>query len=255
MGKKRVQMKKEEPMIVYWAPKSDYANKNLGEWNMLHAKPQSLFNHLLEEKHPEAGNRSIFSCPPWATKAKRTFIFRQPYDSHYRYDFTGDNTSVESLTPIRTNLEPFRQTQSFKDKIQLTLFHETMFFAEEPLIATMMSPYFHEPKYTKYGAIANGEYDIGQWYRPVSPDITFWKPKGEFLLEENEPLFYMEFQTDRPVILKRYKFNGQLNAYSDACVNAPFNLESRVPLAKRYARFRNANMRELILKEIKENLI
>jgi hypothetical protein len=83
----------------------------------------------------------------------------------------------------------------------------------------------------------------------------FGKMLGTLNLKEDEPLFYVEFLTDRPIILKRFVTTAKLMDYATACSTSPFKIEKNVPLISRYKRFKSARMNSLVLNEIKKNLI
>jgi hypothetical protein len=49
--------------------------------------------------------------------------------------------------------------------------------------------------------------------------------------------------------------NSNLMKYAESCMNAPSNYGNHIPLVKRYERFKNSRMNEMILKEIKNNAL
>jgi hypothetical protein len=118
-----------------------------------------------------------------------------------------------------------------------------------------MPPMFHEPRYTTYGTIVPGEFDIGCWFRPFNVEIQLWKPAGELVIEEGEPLFYMQLQTEKKVVLKRFKTDNELIAYALSGAESPNKYGKRLPLVDRYKRFKETSMRELVLQGIEKNLI
>jgi hypothetical protein len=116
-------------------------------------------------------------------------------------------------------------------------------------------PMFHQPKYTQYGSVCPGEFDIGQWYRPYPLEMQMWGDKGIINLEHNEPLFYAEFKTDKKINLIRYRMTNRLSSYVNHCVDTTNYWGKGLGLQERYNRFKVSSMRELILAEIKDNLI
>jgi len=81
-----------------------------------------------------------------------------------------------------------------------------------------------------------------------------WNNKGNFVLEEDEPIFYAKFITDKKIKLNRFTLTEKLFNYADHCSNSPVTMKSNIPLSERYRRFKESKMNNLILKEIKENL-
>ena len=76
-----------------------------------------------------------------------------------------------------------------------------------------------------------------------------------FEIKENEPLFYVEFKTDRPIILKRFNMNNQLDKIARGNVFSSNLFGKGQTLLSRYIKFNNSGLRDKILKEIKNNLI
>ena len=116
-------------------------------------------------------------------------------------------------------------------------------------------PFFHEPKYTKYATCVPGIVDISSWFRPFSMEIQLWNMTGEVNIEEDEPLFYANFQTDKPIKLKRFTMNEKLYGYSAHCSQAPNWQGKHLPILNRYRVFKNSRMSELILKEIQKECL
>jgi hypothetical protein len=247
---------KKEPLIIYWAPMS-HVNSGNGEWNLLYDDPYNRYKNLVKNKSKFADLNSFFACPAFTDKAKKTFVFKNPMKSSYKYNFSDiNNTNIEVIYPNKPFLSiKSNRTECISEKPQIILPMKYLFFCEEPLLATFSAPYFDEPKYLKYGAIAPGTFDIGQWFRPYPVEITLWKNKGEFHIEEDEPLFYVEFLTDREIEIKRFKANEEIISYAESCSNAQSTIKARVSLLERYKKFNSTKMNKLVIKEIKENIL
>ena len=114
---------------------------------------------------------------------------------------------------------------------------------------------FTEPKHTKYGAIVPAEFNIGKWFRPFNAEIQTWKNDSELHFKENEPLFYIEFKTNRKVELKRFSMDKELISLSSSTVSSKNILGSFRSLTTKYNDFKNIGMREKVLTQIKKNLI
>ena len=247
-------MTKESPLIVYWGPRSA-ANTYVGEWNMLYEEPTNLFSDLTSQKNLNTKGNSFFSCPASSNRLKKTFVFRN--NLHASFSYNGEdpnNVQVTSNTVANVGLSSKRQSALIKGA-SLVYEMQYTFFAEEPVLAMMSSPMFHKAGYLKYGALVPGEYDISKWFRPLNLEFQMWDSSGVFILEEGEPLFYLEVKTDRPVELKRFEFSPKLVEYSDSCRNSPVSYGSHLSLNKRYHRFVSTRTNELVLKEIKNNLL
>jgi hypothetical protein len=241
-----------EPIIVYWGP-------NVIGWNLLYPDPKNLFLSISQQKNKNKKNKgelSFFSCPAFKDKTQNIYSFSFPMDVSYEWDFSNNN-QIFKPTNDQNPFIGFKVARTpcinNSPQIEFSLFYS--FFCEEPLKATFSAPYFSEPNYTKSASVAPGTMDIGQWFRAYPIEMTFWKEKGTINFKDGESLFYVEFLTDRPVILKRYNTTEKILSYSEICGKSPETWSSRIPLVKRYQRFNDSKMSKVIMKEIKENLL
>jgi hypothetical protein len=243
----------KDPIIVYWSPfmKMDGRKR---DWSFLYPEPQTLFIDTVKNKRKESGKDSYFACPAVASKIKKILVFNSPMRSSHEFNFENDNEYLEPTDEVFLYLDKTRPASSDNGP---TLIYSLsyIFFAEEPLDIYFTPPMFHEPKYMKYGSIIPGEFDVGQWFRPYNFEVQTWKNKGEIHLEEDEPIFYAEFKTDRPIILKKFNCNDVLSSYAEANATSSFVFGRGEGLIKKYKRFKDVGFREKILTEIKKNLI
>jgi hypothetical protein len=107
----------------------------------------------------------------------------------------------------------------------------------------------------KYGASMFGEFDIGQWFRPINWELQMWEKEGILSFEEGEPAFYLEFKTDKKLVFKKVKLTEEIRNVSAECGTSPKYFGKFLPLEKRYKRFREAGMRERLLSELRANVI
>ena len=77
----------------------------------------------------------------------------------------------------------------------------------------------------------------------------------EFILEENEPIFYVEILTDKKIKIERFMPNDNILKYSASCVNSTKTLGKLLSLNKRYKQFKESSMHKIILNEIKRNVV
>lgn len=240
----------KKPIVVYWSPYVDDASEP--DWSFLYPKPTTLFKDHFKNKDPESTNH-LFMCPASATKMKKTIVFNSPMSFGYNYDFSGDKQelSISGRTGLLMyQARPRMLTSGPNFKIGLGY----SFFASESLEVSFTSPFFHKTKYMESCSTIPGNFDIGNWYRPYSIEIQTWSDKGNIEFVEGEPLFYAEFKTDRPVIIKRYKNTESLTKFSHACMETPQMFGLNQTLKKKYEQFRSVGLREKILHEITQNL-
>ncbi len=246
-------MMSKKPITVYWSPAFNIDQKD-NDWSLLYIKPKSLFKEIQEKRLDSAPPANFLACPAFSNKYKKTYVIRGSQACHYNYDYENDNKIMNIIDPRSYPIASSRE-QAFSFGPSFEFFFHHLFFADEPLIASFTPPYYHEPKHVKYGCTVPGEFDIGQWFRPFNFEMQTWKNKGDIFIEENEPLFYVEFKTDRPIIFKNFLINDKLSDYSKVCSTSRNVFGFDKTLSTRYKRFKQVGMREKILTEIKKNLI
>jgi hypothetical protein len=243
----------DEVINVYWAPESTNEVPSVGEWNLLYPEPKTLFTELQEQRTKNAGQDTYFSCPATNDKFRKTYVFRNALPSEYEFDYTGNNQIVNPVSTGYINYSVLRPpTIAAGPLINFSLAYT--FFSDQPLEAVFTPPMMHPPLYTRYGTVIPGQFDIGQWYRPYPLEMQMWEQKGKFKLGE-EPIFYVEFKTDKKINFYRYKMNATLDSYLKMCGQSKAVWGGGMSLINRYKKFNESRTNELILKEIKNNLI
>ncbi len=111
------------------------------------------------------------------------------------------------------------------------------------------------PQYMNYGTSVPGAFDISKWFRPHVFEVQMWEKAGTFKIKEGEPLFTVEFITDRPIVFKKFAMSEALVKYADSCVDSHKFFGRWLGLPKKYKIFQDTKMDKLILKEIKNNLV
>lgn len=240
---------KDDTLNIYWAP---YCSHEQTDWNMLYHEPTNLFDELKQDVSPGLKTNNFLLCPSVGNKFKNTFVFRNTLHSRFNFD-KDDNINVLNKENNYVKMTSLRKS-TIKNTSMLNYNMQWIFFSEEPVVADFTPPYFHEPKYMKYGAIVPGEMNIGLWFRPYNAEIITWREEGEIEFLENEPLMYVKFNTDKKINLIKFNMNNKLNSYANACVNSTVAYGQNIPLIKRYERFKKSKLNELILNEIRGTL-
>jgi hypothetical protein len=243
----------KDPINVYWSPRTEQLN-NTPDWSSFYPKPKSLFSDVRSHKTDTAPSDSLLACPAVSNKFKKTIVFESPMNCLYEYDFTDGKKDIAPKSSSYLGYNALREPSlDLGPNIDFGLYYS--FFSDEPLNAYFTPPFFHKSKYTNYGSIIPGEFDIGQWFRGYSFELQMWNQKGEFKLEEEEPLFYVEFKTDRPIHIRRFNTSSLLLNYTIENALSTQIFGRGQSLLTRYNRFNKVGMREKILTEIKKNLI
>jgi hypothetical protein len=245
----------KNPITVYYSASGN--TKSESDWSFLYQKPKTLYRELLEYKDENVGKESIFSCPAINKKYKNILVFKNSMNCSYDFDMTkkdNKNPYIVNTTDNFINASQIRNPiLTLGPTIDFSLNY--FLFSDEPLVASFTAPFFHKPEYMNYGAIIPGEFDIGQWFRSFNLEVQMWNNKGEFHLKEDEPLFYVEFKTDRPIILKSFVMNEYLGNIAKTANTTRLLFGAGESLNKRYQRFKNVGLRDKVLTEIKKNLI
>lgn len=244
----------EKPINIYWSPV--FVIESGQDLGFLYPKPKTLFSELNQQKNKKSSiaSMSYLQCPAVTPKFKKTLVVKNNVNSSYRYLVVDEHKGINPITENSLGIEFIRDsTISLGPTVIFSL--QYLFFSDEPLLMSVAPPMFHEPKYTKYGTVVPGEFDIGQWFRPLNFEVQMWNKNGEFHLEQGEPIMYLEFKTDRPILLHRFNMNEKLMAYQNLPQSVQ-NIYGRFQsLVEKYRKFIEFGYREKVLTEIKQNLI
>jgi len=254
-------MKKEkDPINVYWAPNSvAEENGHIDNWNMLYQDPINVFKYWtqFDIKAKTKEGDSFIKCPAFKNLSKNLYAWNWPIDSSYSYTAHSTDVNQIEITPLTESFiscyPPRDQTMSVGPSVEFS--YRLHMFAEEPLEIMLTSPYLQQVEYLKYGFLTSGQFDIGQWFRTLNVEIQLSANRGELHIKKDEPIFYVNFLTDRKINLQRFELTAELDTYSRKCINAKHIFGYKLPLNESYAIFNKSRTRDIVLKKIKENLI
>jgi hypothetical protein len=254
-------MKKEkDPIIVYWAPNSIAVDEESpGNWNLLYQDPVHLFKHWteFEIKSKDKDQASFIKCPAFKNLTTNLYAWNWPIDSSYKYNSNSGEVNqieIEALTEQFMSCYPPRnQTMTVGPSIEFS--YRLHMFSEEPVEVMLTGPYLQQAEYQKYGFLTSGQFDVGQWFRTLNVEIQLYGNKGELHLKKDEPIFYVNFLTDRKIILKRFELTKEIDTYARKCITAKNVFGYRMPLSDSYNIFNKSRTKDILLKKIKENLI
>lgn len=247
----------KEPLVIYWSP-ATYADDQVKDWELLYPQPKTLFSELLKNKDRDGNaNDSYFSCPAVNDFTKKILVINSPMSCSYTFDKFGpgkENIFIQADSGNAIEINVARES-TLNTGPTLVFALQYIFFSEESVQATFSAPYFQKAKYMEHGATIPGRFDIGQWFRPYHFEVQMWNNNGKFEIVEDEPLFYVHFETDRPIILKRFMYDKKLHDAAVACVDSTNLFGRGLTLLSRYHKFSNTGLRNKVLKMIKNNLI
>lgn len=244
----------KKPINVYWSPV--FVLERGEDLNFLYPKPKTLFSELIQQKNKKSSiaSSSYLQCPAVTKRFKKTLVVKNNINSSYKYMIVDQHKGINQTTEEALGIEYIREsTITLGPTVIFSL--QYLFFSDEPVLMSLTPPMFHEPKYTKYGTVVPGEFDIGRWFRPLNFEVQMWNNVGEFHLEQDEPIMYLEFKTDRPILLHRFNMNERLMSYQNLAKGAMMVYGRFNSLAEKYNQFTKFGYKEKIFTEIKKNLI
>lgn len=230
---------------VYWSPIYDPSVTN---WNILYKKPSNVLSRYQNKKEKDS-ERDFYYCPVVSKTMMNVYEFYNPIYTKIILDDSGSIDYKNSKMGIESWISDGR---TLKDSPFLFYNLPMIFFAESEIEMMITSPFFGSTPYLSYASLVPGKFNIGSWFRTINFEFNMWSNKFE--IKEDEPIAFINFLTDKNVELNR--FNLTQNLFNMANVNSTSaKWLPNYPIQKRYDLFRKSNIREIILKEIKENLI
>lgn len=152
---------------------------------------------------------------------------------------------------LEDNLYISRDSQ-LKDHVNLRYNESFIFFSTEPLVAKFTAPYLPPTSPTPNSLLAQGQFDIGNWYRRYNLEYFIPTSADKFLYKNNDDLFFLELKTDKKIIFKEYdhqKSNFLLDLESQL-VGTLNTMPIGSGMAPRYSLFKKNQYRKKILEEI-----
>ena len=198
---------------------------------------------------------ALLHCPGMVEEMTKTVVIKSPVTVELEYNDNGQ-LKVHRQDPEFGAIF-FGDPQGKNGIHQLGFGY--IFFADKPLMATNLPPYYHNNGYTEAVNPLCGSYDIGRWFRPGVRPLFQKKPDATRIsINEGDPLMYVKFNTDEKINLVEFDSHelDQLDFHSP--INSCITLKNQLPptpLHKAYEYFDNARMRQKVLKIIKRNKV
>ncbi len=234
--------------IIYWAPA--FENTSRIDWNILYYDLESLYDNVRPRKTDTKPNQNFLYCPAFTEVAKSTFLIKNPIQSHFAI-----NNQFEVIPTSKNHIaSTIFHPPSIDNCITMVYGLKWIFFSEEDVDMTLTAPFFSQSPHMQYGSAVPGRIKINSWFRAVNLEFNLWNNVTEFKAEGEEVLGYFNFNTEKNIKLVRFEMNEKLHQYSNAGIQSSV-WESWVPMKKRYERFKRSRMNELVLKEIKNNIL
>jgi len=249
-------MSSKNVINVYWAPAQ--FTKEDPQWNLFYSEPKPVIENLVLNTTKDS---LMVKCPAARVALKNVYAFHSNIDEEINLsdlDLSADATDTSSEqyvlpTEGKLSLKRLRRS-SYSGYVNVSYNLGWILFADQPLMARMVAPY-HPPRTPVEGAImATGAFDIGQWYRPMNLDYHIPYSAKKFSVKENEPLAFVEFQTEAEIKFHRYQLTPLLHNLAGECATSIEKFGPRMSLKNKYKLFTKSKMRNIVLTEIQKNL-
>jgi len=260
-------MKDTDTVTIYWSPAN--FNNQVQSWTMLYASPKSLASEIRAMRHPDAGSESIQGCPASKDALDKVYVINSAVDDSLELSkesmemfYSMSNGEIPKATGLHfptpdnpLSLLNVPRHPSLDGYINLTYNLGWQFLADEPVVARFTAPYFPPVTPAPGVILSAGEFDIGSWFRPFNLD--YHVPLGTTKLEfkQDDPLFYVEFFTEKKIILKRYITTPFLSSLMSETVGSTSLYGKFKSLPQRYKHAKSTRIIDQALKEIQNNLI
>ena len=189
---------KSGPITVGWFRDTD-------KGGVLYEPPERLVSREVDRSHAKSASR----CPAVIQMESRYFVVKSPFDM--QIGFTRDTNGRPALVNRLGNASPVRSNKlndllklvaesewRYPDRPTIQLKLPYTFIADEPVFITQLGPFAHYRKDPWPGTIFGGRFPINLWPRPIMWAFEWHEPQKDIVLRRGEPLFYVQFEGDRP---------------------------------------------------------
>jgi hypothetical protein len=250
-------MSKNETIEVYWSPATYIPEQE--SWALLYPEPLPVFADLVKKSTPK---NKFTTCPAVKNTLKNVFALRAAIDDTHTLDPRQLKQMAKSESEYQTIESPdgFLPLQkprasSIEGFIDVTYHMRWLFFASEPLEMRLSAPYFPANSPTEGALFAPGEFNIGKWYRQINLDWHIPVDSTSFSVKADDPLAFIEFKTDKKIVLKRYNLTQSLMNLAFEASDSSRRMGKFKTLVERYKQAHSAKIPQLVLSEIRKNLV
>jgi hypothetical protein len=236
-------------MDVYWS--TVYPPEVYSDYNLLYREPRPL----LPELAPLRGSdnpHDFFACPAFHLHSQNTFVIRSALGANValRPDGFAPLDEASKLTgKLFSYMHPTRVGY------RTILFdHRMLFFCAEPLTLFTYPAYMHRTEVQTSLVYVPAAYDISKWLRPLQGTFEIPEATTTVRIREEDPLYYVRFNTTDKVRLRRFQAVPELHAIAQGCVHYKV-FKPRSSLERVYAAFTGAKQDRRVLRLIREHLL
>ena len=252
--KKPYKINKE--IIVYWSPWWNIEKKN--SFDIYYHEPENVYTNLLDKYEQPRITKNFMHCPAFRDAVKNSYVIFSQTDIDLSIQ-TNENNEIQNFGfthPEKIAIGgKLSHMPSLKNQFLIETDMAVTFFSEQSLDISITSPFFHETPYLSSAAVVPGKFNIGKWFRPINFEFNLWENVKRLKIDSGEPILYFNFYTDSKIVFKRFQFNERLFYLSSQLVRYRQNPDKPMSLMTRYKKFEQSMIKNVILKEIKNNLL
>lgn len=239
--------KNNNEVIVYWGIWSSLDRQT--RMNLMWEPPKSLMSVSDIGHDGVIESMNYRRCVGATNFLKQTYTFINPLDTEVKIEGEFGNPQIIATQDV-WNIRP----APLKNRYAIDYDYRWLFFSEESIVMKQTPPYMHNTSERPTATVATGAFDISKWFRPVNATFILWENENTLKLKNGDPLFYLEFQTEKKIILKHFEVTSEIMNLSVQLTDHK-NFFPFEPLSKLYNRFTSGHRDKRILKLIKDNLL
>ena len=231
-------------ITVYWACLED-------EW-IKAVEPEKIsqrfYSKGIKDNNP-ISPAAINYCPVFNESLTNTYAIKSIYD----YSFKIENNQCFSTLYDQNFFNNHVNIRSFEKKF-FSFEVKYIFFTEEDSleISAYEHPVFEDNEITKRCMIIPGGFNIGKYFRNLEFAFILKKDFNEFIVNDQDVLYYLKFHTKEKIKFKQFKINENLRQMIKDVRMANFGNEKKSSIDIFYNKFKG---KKYILSEIKQNLV
>jgi hypothetical protein len=245
----------KKPIIVYWAPEAMLEKEHqqilleLPFIPVMKDLQKRRTRKIIPKNTREDPNSNGYQvCMALHELVKNLFYIKAPFDVDISINEDGSINHADYSNWF------LKRHTSIKNAKSADFDLSYMIFCEEKLNVSITPPYLHQTSQPDYGFVCSVKWDISSWFRPHVLIYQLWPNKNNIYFKKNEPLAYLKFETERPIIFKEYKITPEILNILNACLAHKMVVPLQ-PMQDLYRRFTQTSMKKRLILEIKKNLI
>jgi len=192
---------------------------------------------------------AINHCPFFNESLKNIYAIK----SIYNYSFKIEDNNFLTLDYGKDFFDSHVLIRSMEKKF-FSFKTQYIFFTDEESLEMdcYQHPIFEENEISKRCMIIPGSINIGKYFRNLEFSFILKKDFNEFILKEQDVMYYVKFNTKEKIIFKQFRANDNLKQIARDIRLINWGNKNMVDVEYFYKKFKG---KKYILNEIENNLI